>query len=88
MAMNSINTNASAMIALQNLNGTNSQLATTQSRINTGFKVANAKDNGAIWAIAQNQRSDVGALEAVTDSLNRGKSTLEWAARVPRKAGQ
>jgi flagellin len=79
MAMNSINTNLGAMIALQNLNGTNSQLATTQSRINTGLKVANAKDNGAIWAIAQNQRSDVGALEAVTDSLNRGKSTLDVA---------
>ncbi|OYX28951.1 MAG: flagellin [Caulobacterales bacterium 32-69-10] len=79
MAMNSINTNVGAMIALQNLNGTNSQLATTQSRINTGLKVANAKDNGAIWAIAQNQRSNVGALETVTDSLNRGKSTLDVA---------
>ena len=79
MPMNSINTNLGAMIALQNLNATNSNLATTQSRINTGFKVANAKDNGAIWAIAQNQRSDVGALEAVTDSLNRGKSTLDVA---------
>jgi flagellin len=79
MAMNSINTNVGAMIALQNLNATNSQLATAQSRINTGLKIANAKDNGAIWAIAQNQRSDVGALEAVTDSLNRGKSTLDVA---------
>jgi flagellin len=79
MSMNSINTNLGAMIALQNLNVTNSQLAQTQSRINTGFKVATAKDNGAIWAIAQNQRANVGALEAVTDSLNRGKSTLDVA---------
>ena len=76
---NSINTNVGAMIALQNLNVTNSQLATTQTRINTGLKVSSAKDNGAIWAIAQNQRSDVSALEAVTDSLNRGKSTLDVA---------
>ena len=76
---NSINTNVGAMIALQNLNATNSLLATAQSRINTGFKVGTAKDNGAIWAIAQNQRSDVSALEAVTDSLNRGKSTLDVA---------
>lgn len=76
---NSINTNLGAMIALQNLNATNAQLATTQTRINTGLKVSSAKDNGAIWAIAQNQRSDVGALDAVTDSLNRGKSTLEVA---------
>jgi flagellin len=76
---NSINTNVGAMIALQNLNMTNSNLATTQNRINTGFKISSAKDNGAIWAIAQNQRSDVSALEAVTDSLNRGKSTLDVA---------
>lgn len=76
---NSINTNVGAMVALQNLNATNTQLATAQSRINTGFKVASAKDNGAIWAIAQNQRSDVSALDAVTDSLNRGKSTLDVA---------
>jgi flagellin len=76
---NSINTNVGAMIALQNLNVTNSQLATTQTRINTGLKVSSAKDNGAIWAIAQNQRSDVAALDAVTDSLNRGKSTLDVA---------
>ena len=76
---NSINTNVGAMIALQNLNATNTQLATAQSRINTGFKVANAKDNGAIWAIAQNQRADAGALDAVIDSLNRGKSTLDVA---------
>ena len=76
---NSINTNMGAMVALQNLMATNSQLATTQTRINTGLKVSSAKDNGAIWAIAQNQRSDVSALDAVTDSLNRGKSTLDVA---------
>jgi len=76
---NSINTNVGAMIALQNLNSTSSQLATTQTRINTGFKISSAKDNGAIWAIAQNQRADVMAYEAVTDSLNRGKSTIDVA---------
>jgi len=76
---NSINTNMGAMVALQNLMATNSQLATTQTRINTGLKVSSAKDNGAIWAIAQNQRADVSALDAVTDSLNRGKSTLDVA---------
>jgi flagellin len=77
--MNSVNTNPGAMIALQALNATNSLLAQNQTRINTGLKVSSAKDNGAIWAIAQNQRSDVSALEAVTDSLNRGKSTLDVA---------
>ena len=45
---NSVNTNVGALIALQNLNSTNSELQIVQSRINTGKKVASAKDNGAI----------------------------------------
>lgn len=77
--MNSVITNASAMVALQNLNTTNAALSQTQSRINTGLKIATAKDNGSIWAIAQMQRSDVSALTAVTDSLNRGTSTIDVA---------
>jgi flagellin len=67
------------MIALQNLNMTNTDLATTQSRINTGLKIASAKDNGAIWAIAQNQRATSGSLNAVKESLQRGQSTVDVA---------
>ena len=77
MALNSVNTNYGAMIALQNLNQTNSELGTVQSRINTGKKVATAKDNGAIWAIAQGQRSEIGALNAVKESLQRGQSAVD-----------
>ncbi len=77
--MNSVNTNVGAMIALQNLNKTNEDLATAQNRINTGMKVATAKDNGAIWAIAQGQRADVRALGAVSSSLNRGISAVDVA---------
>ena len=76
---NSINTNVGAMIALQNLNITNNTLSTTQNRINTGLKVATAKDNGAIWAIAQNQRADVSGLDSVKDSLQRGQSVVDVA---------
>ncbi|MDO8900494.1 MAG: flagellin [Phenylobacterium sp.] len=79
MAMNSVNTNVGAMVALQNLNKTNTDLNTTQGRINTGLKVASAKDNGAIWAIAQNQRSNSGALNAVKESLSRSISTVDVA---------
>ena len=57
--MLSVNTNYSAMIALQNLNFTNSELESVQNRISTGFKVAGAKDNGAVFAIAEGQRSRV-----------------------------
>ena len=76
---NSVNTNASALVALQNLNQTNAELATTQSRINTGKRINSAKDNGAIWAIAQNQRASSKALDAVRESLQRGQSTVDVA---------
>jgi flagellin len=77
MALNSVNTNNGAMIALQNLQATNKELDTVQNRINTGKKVNNAKDNGAIWAIAQGQRSEISALNAVKDSLDRGASAVD-----------
>ena len=75
----SVNTNVGAQVALQNLNATNAQLATTQGRINTGKSVANAKDNGAIWAIAQGQRAEIGALNAVKQSLDRGVAAVDVA---------
>ena len=73
----SVHTNASALIALQNLNKTNSKLADTQSRINTGLKVQGAKDNAATWAIAQNQRADMASLDSVKSSLNRATSIAD-----------
>ncbi|WP_068879052.1 flagellin, partial [Phenylobacterium sp. CCH12-B4] len=76
---NSVNTNVGAMVALQNLNATNNDLQTTQARINTGKKINNAKDNGAVWAIAQNQRAASQSLNAVRESLQRGQSTVDVA---------
>ena len=76
---NSINTNYGAAIALQNLNNTNAQLQTTQNRINTGQKVSSAKDNGAIFAIATSQRANMGAQDAVKNSLQRGQSVIDVA---------
>ena len=55
--MLSVNTNAGALIALENLNNTSQQLATAQNDVSTGLAVATPKDNGAIWAIAQNERA-------------------------------
>lgn len=77
MAVNSVNTNSGALIALQNLNATNRELDVTQNRINTGKKVNNAKDNGSTWAIAQSQRGEIRALGAVQDSLSRGQSAVD-----------
>ena len=75
----SVNTNVGAQVALQNLNATNAALSITQSRINTGKSVGSAKDNGAIWAIAQGQRADIGALGAVKQSLDRGIAAVDVA---------
>jgi flagellin len=76
---NSVHTNVAAQIALQNLTTTNNRLADVQSRVSTGLKVQGAKDNAAIWAIAQTQRADVGALGAVKQSLDRATSIADVA---------
>jgi len=76
---NSVHTNSAAAIALQNLTTTNSRLNDVQGRISTGLKVQGAKDNAAIWAIAQGQRADVGALAAVKQSLDRATSIVDVA---------
>jgi flagellin len=80
MPVNSINTNIGAMVALQNLNSTNSQLQVARDRISTGLKVGSAKDDGATWAIAQSQRASVSSLDAVKDSLSRASSTIDVAS--------
>ena len=74
---NSVHSNASALVALQNLNQINDRMAATQNRISTGLKVGGAKDNSAVWAIAQNQRADLGALDAVKTSLDRATSLAD-----------
>ncbi|WP_374658652.1 flagellin [Phenylobacterium sp.] len=79
MSLNSVNTNKGAMIALQNLNSTNKDLGVVQNRVNTGLKIATAKDNGAIWAIAQNQRAESASLNSVVSSLQRGQSVADVA---------
>ncbi len=76
---NSVNTNAGAMIALQNLNKSNMELREVQNRINTGLEVASAKDNGGLFAIAQRMRSQVAGYGVVQQSLDRGDATLDVA---------
>ena len=77
--MPSINTNYGAAVALQSLNKTSAQLETTQNRISTGLKVSSAKDNGAIFAIATQQRANAASQDAVRNSLQRGQSIVDVA---------
>ena len=79
MAFGSINTNNGAIIALQNLRGTEIERGVVQNRINTGKNVSSAKDNGAVYGIAQAQRADLVGYNAVKQSLQRGMSTIDVA---------
>jgi flagellin len=81
-------TNASALKALQSLNSTNKSLETTQSRISTGYRVAEAADNAAYWSIATTMRSDFKALSTVQDSLGLGASKVDTAYTGMNKAIQ
>jgi flagellin len=80
MGVQSINTNVSAMLALQNLNASQAELRSAEQRISTGLKVATAKDNGAIFAIATTQRGTSRALDAVRESLQRSQSVVDVSA--------
>jgi len=74
--MSSILTNNSAMVALETLRNVNRNLESVQSEISTGKKVATAKDNAGIWAVATVMSSDVESFKQISDSLSLGSSTV------------
>ncbi len=76
---NSIKTNFAAMTALQSLNMTNKNLQSTQSRVSTGYRVNEASDNAAYWAIATTLRNDNSALSTINDSLGLGAGQVDVA---------
>lgn len=75
----SVNTNASALSALQNLNNTTRDLDGVQTRVNTGLRISSAKDNAAVYSIAQQLRADLRGYNAVKQSLDRSISTVDIA---------
>jgi flagellin len=76
MALNSVNTNESALVALQSLDQTNSLLDVVQKQVSTGYRVADAVDDGAAYAIAQGIRSTVGALTSANQQLGNSQGLL------------
>ena len=74
---NSVNTNRQAVFALQSLNQTNSELSGVQKRVSTGYRVADAKDDGGAFAVAQAVRSDVAGVTAVGEQLGGVKGVLQ-----------
>jgi flagellin len=77
MTANSIVTNGQALIALQSLNATNRDLATAQKRVSTGYRVADARDDGGAFAVAQSVRSDIAGVVAVGEQLGGIKGILQ-----------
>jgi len=77
--VNSVNTNAGALIALQNVNAINRNLTATQNRVSTGFKVVGAEDNASSFAIAQGIRSDLKSYQAVSQGIANAKGTTQIA---------
>src|SRR5690606_34556026 len=73
---NSVNTNLGSIVALQSLSTTNRQLEAAQKRVSTGYRVADAVDDGAAFAVAQGLRSDVKAFDAVNERMAAAKGLL------------
>ena len=79
MSLNSVNTNIGAQVALSSLNHTNTELQASQKRVSTGFRVADATDDGGAFAVAQRVRSDVGALTSANEQLGNAKGLVGTA---------
>ena len=77
MPLNSVNTNTGAMVALQSLNRTSDELTATQKRISTGYRVADAKDDGAAFAVAERVRGEVAATTSANEQLGGAKGLLD-----------
>ena len=77
MSMNSVNTNRQAIFALQSLNQTNADLGSVQKRVSTGFRVADARDDGGAFAVASAVRSDIAGVTAVNEQLGGIKGVLQ-----------
>jgi flagellin len=88
MPLNSVNTNIGAMVALHSLNRTNDEMAVTQKRISTGLRVADAKDDGAAFAVAQSVRSDIAGLTAANEQLGATQGLLETTNSALKKVSE
>ena len=86
--MLSVNSNYGASIALQSLSSTNKELNEVQNRISTGLKVSSARENGAVFAIAEGQRARVSSVAAVKDGIDRASSTVDVALAAGKSVGE
>lgn len=75
----SVNTNASSLLGVRNLNTSTNSLAKSQNEISTGKSISSVRDNAAILSISQILQSDVAGLNSVKSSLDRAISSTDVA---------
>jgi len=73
---NRVNTNVTAMDAQLSLNKINRDLGESRLRLSTGFKINNAEDDAAGFAIATKLKSRVAGLEQALQNVSDAKSVL------------
>jgi flagellin len=86
--MLSVNNNYGAAIALQNLQKTNTELSQVQNRISTGQKVSSAKDNGAVFAIAEGLRNRSNTIGRVKEGIGQVSSAISTGVAAAGKIGE
>jgi flagellin len=77
--VNSINTNASSLLGVNNLQSSSKSLDQTRNQISSGLKVNDARDNAAILSISQILQSDVAGLNSVKSSLDGAIASTDVA---------
>lgn len=75
----SFNTNTMAMRARQDARANQASMDDIQTRLNTGKKIASARDNGALYSMAKSQRDDITVTNRVIQALDKGRSILDVA---------
>jgi flagellin len=65
-----IHTNPGALVAQQTLRSVTTSLDRVSKQIQTGYKVADAKDDASTFAVAQGLRGNIASLGAVQQSLS------------------
>ncbi len=83
--VNNVNTNPGALVALQNLTRITGNIQEVQRRVSTGLQVSSAKDNPALFSLAQQQRAELGSIESVQQALRIGVSTTDVALAAARQ---
>ena len=77
--MTSILTNTSAMTALGLLRSVGGRLNDESEKMSSGLRVKTASDNAAYWSISTSMRSDVKAMNVVTDSVGLAQGVVDTA---------